>query len=155
MARFLAIRQLPDDKLEARKTQNRSYKFYLYQVEVGLPSSRLRSFDEEEKNQQVREQLNFTYELKDKALFKMVQYKHLMAHTYNRRVKNRQFQVGDLVLWMYAITHPNCKNKLSPKWEGPYKITKVVGPATYELSHLNGKLINHTWHPTKLRKYYV
>ncbi|GAA0155552.1 hypothetical protein LIER_13254 [Lithospermum erythrorhizon] len=103
----------------------------------------------------MREELNFTDELKDKTLFKMVQYKYLMARTYNRGVKNRQFNVGDLVLRMYSITHPNCKNKLSPKWEGPYKITKVVGPATYELSHLNGKSINHTWHATKLRKYYV
>ncbi|GAA0170034.1 hypothetical protein LIER_24384 [Lithospermum erythrorhizon] len=34
-------------------------------------------------------------------------------------------------------------------------VTKVVGLATYELSYLNGKLINHTWHATKLRKYYV
>ncbi|GAA0144001.1 hypothetical protein LIER_35850 [Lithospermum erythrorhizon] len=33
--------------------------------------------------------------------------------------------------------------------------TKVVGPATYELLHVNGEPINHTWHATKLRKYYV
>ncbi|GAA0143842.1 hypothetical protein LIER_04431 [Lithospermum erythrorhizon] len=78
-----------------------------------------------------------------------------MARTYNRRVKKMQFRVGDLVLRMYAITHSNCKNKLSPKWERPYKVTKVVGPATYELLHVNGKPISHTWHATKLRKYYV
>ncbi|GAA0175423.1 hypothetical protein LIER_43998 [Lithospermum erythrorhizon] len=112
-------------------------------MEVGLPSYCKRGFDEEENNLRMREELNFTDELRDKALFKMVQYKHLMARTYKRQVKNRQFKVGDLLLRMYA-------NKLSPKWEGPYKIAKVVGPETYELSHLNGKSINHTWHATIL-----
>ncbi|GAA0144056.1 hypothetical protein LIER_35862 [Lithospermum erythrorhizon] len=87
-------------------------------VEVGFPSYRQKGFDEEENNLRMRGELNFTEELRDKALFKMVQYKHLMARTYNR-------------------------------------IAKVIGPATYELSHLNGKSINHTWHATKLRKYYV
>ncbi|GAA0142605.1 hypothetical protein LIER_03464 [Lithospermum erythrorhizon] len=124
-------------------------------VKVGLPSDRQRGFDEAENSERMKEQLNFTYELRDKALFKMVQYKHLMARCYNTRVKNREFMVGDLVVRMYAIAHPNCKNKLSPKWEGPYKVTKVVGPTTYELSHINGKPINHTWHATKHRKYYV
>ncbi|GAA0173287.1 hypothetical protein LIER_26939 [Lithospermum erythrorhizon] len=124
-------------------------------IEVGLPSYRQTGFDEEENNLRMREELNFTDELRDKPLFRIVQYKHLIVRTYTRRVKNRQFNVGDLVMRMYAITHPNCKNKLSPNWEGPYRITKVVGPAIYELSHLNGKSINHTWHATKLHKYYV
>ncbi|GAA0152096.1 hypothetical protein LIER_37421 [Lithospermum erythrorhizon] len=81
--------------------------------------------------QRMREHLNFTDELRDKALFKMVRYKHLMARSYNRRVNNRQFRVGDLVVRI------------------------VVGPAIYELSQVNGKPINHTWGATKLRKYYV
>ncbi|GAA0154140.1 hypothetical protein LIER_12209 [Lithospermum erythrorhizon] len=97
-------------------------------VEVGVPLYRQRGFDEAEYSPRMREELNFTNELRDKALFK---YKRLMARSYNRIVKNKQFRVGDLVLRMYAITHPNFKNKLSPKWEGPYK------------------------HPTKLRKYYI
>ncbi|GAA0145744.1 hypothetical protein LIER_05868 [Lithospermum erythrorhizon] len=75
--------------------------------------------------------------------------------SYNRRLKNRQFRVGDLVLRMFAIAYLNCKNKLRPKCERPYKVTKVVRPATYELSHVNRKPINHTWHSTKLCKYYI
>ncbi|GAA0152368.1 hypothetical protein LIER_10869 [Lithospermum erythrorhizon] len=124
-------------------------------VEVGLLSYRHRGFDEAENSQLIMEQLNFTNELRDKALFKMVQYKHLMTRSYNRRVKNIQLKVGDLVLRMYEITHPNCKNKLSPKWEGSYKVTKVVGPTTYELSHINRNLINHTWYAIKLHKYFI
>ncbi|GAA0145625.1 hypothetical protein LIER_05778 [Lithospermum erythrorhizon] len=95
-------------------------------VEVGLPSYRQKGFDEGENNQGMKRELNFTDELRDQALFKRFQYKHLMARSYNRRVKNREF-----------------------------KVTKVVGPATYELSHVNGKPISHTWHATKLCKYYI
>ncbi|GAA0167397.1 hypothetical protein LIER_22342 [Lithospermum erythrorhizon] len=86
------------------------------EVEVGLPSYWQRGFDEVENNQRMKEELNFTDELRDKVLFKMVQYKNLMVHSYNRR---------------------------------------VVGPATYELSPVNGKPISHTWHATKLCKYYI
>ncbi|GAA0178000.1 hypothetical protein LIER_29780 [Lithospermum erythrorhizon] len=124
-------------------------------VEMGLSSYRQRGFDEEDNSQRMRQQLNFTNELRDKALLKMVQYKHLMARSYNRRVNNTQFRVGNLVMLMYAITYPNYKNMLSPKWEGTYQVTKVVGPATYESSHVNDNPISHTWHATKLHRYYV
>ncbi|GAA0187275.1 hypothetical protein LIER_34563 [Lithospermum erythrorhizon] len=94
-------------------------------VEVGLPTYRKRVFEEAQNNQRISEHLNFTDELRDTTLYKMVKYKHLMARSYNRRVKS------------------------------PYKVTRVVGPETYELSHTNGKPIPHIWHTTKLRKYYV
>ncbi|GAA0167376.1 hypothetical protein LIER_22321 [Lithospermum erythrorhizon] len=108
-------------------------------VEIGLPSYRHRGIDDAENSQRMREEANFRDELRDNALFKMVQYKHLMAHSYNRRVQNRQFKVGDLVMRLYAV----------------YKVTMVVEPSTYELSHIDGKLIDHTWQATKLRKYHI
>ncbi|GAA0152714.1 hypothetical protein LIER_37544 [Lithospermum erythrorhizon] len=47
------------------------------------------------------------------------------------------------------------KDKLNPKWEGPYKVGRVIGPGTYELEELSGKAIKHTWHEIYLKKYYV
>ncbi|GAA0138814.1 hypothetical protein LIER_34987 [Lithospermum erythrorhizon] len=60
-------------------------------------------------------------------------YKHLMARSYYRSVKGRQFRMGDLVLKLYAVSHPNDVHKLSPKWEEPYRVCHVLGPGTYEL----------------------
>ncbi|GAA0186791.1 hypothetical protein LIER_34079 [Lithospermum erythrorhizon] len=80
--------------------------------------------------------------------------KHLMARTYNRRVKNKQFKVGDLVLRLYSITHPKKKDKLSPKWKGPYRISCMLGPSTYEIKTMNGDAIPCTWHVSYLSKYY-
>ncbi|GAA0164997.1 hypothetical protein LIER_20507 [Lithospermum erythrorhizon] len=127
----------------------------LFPVEARLPTYRLPGFSEEENEQRMREQLNFVDELRDRALYKMKKYKHLMARTYNRRVKNRQFKVGDLVLRLYSITHPRDKDKLSPKWEGPYRISRMIGPGTYELERLNGDMISRIWHASNLVKYYV
>ncbi|GAA0153414.1 hypothetical protein LIER_11658 [Lithospermum erythrorhizon] len=52
-------------------------------------------------------------------------------------------------------SQPKNKNKLNPKWEGPYRVRKVIGPGTYRLEELSGKEIDHTWHGVYLKKYYV
>ncbi|GAA0161512.1 hypothetical protein LIER_17810 [Lithospermum erythrorhizon] len=124
-------------------------------AEAGLPTYCQLGFIEEGNEQRMKEQLNFLDELCDQALYKMQKYKYLMAHTYNRRVKNKQFKVGDLVLRLFSITHPKDKDKLSPKWEGPYRVSKRIGPGTYELEKMNGDPIPRLWHPSNLTKYYV
>ncbi|GAA0167469.1 hypothetical protein LIER_22397 [Lithospermum erythrorhizon] len=78
-----------------------------------------------------------------------------MARTYNRPVKNKQFKVGDLVLRLYSVTHPKTKDKLSPKWEGPYRISHILGLGTFEHETMNGEVIHRTWHASNLAKYYV
>ncbi|GAA0143266.1 hypothetical protein LIER_03991 [Lithospermum erythrorhizon] len=70
------------------------------------------------------------------------------------------------VLWSYKTTPSNAadetpfrkpkkQDKLNPKWEGPYKIRRVIGPGTYELEELSGKSIKHIWHGIYLKRYYT
>ncbi|GAA0141457.1 hypothetical protein LIER_02594 [Lithospermum erythrorhizon] len=99
-------------------------------AEVGLPTSRQRGFDEVQNSHALKERLNFIDELRDKVVFTKQKYKHLMVRSYNHRVKGRQFHVGDLVLKLYSASHPKDVNKLSPKWEGPYRISRILGPGT-------------------------
>ncbi|GAA0163642.1 hypothetical protein LIER_19456 [Lithospermum erythrorhizon] len=112
-------------------------------------------FEEGKNDQQLKEYLNFVDELRDEALYKTLKYKELMARTYNRRVKNRQFCIGDLVLQLCSASQPKEQSKLSPKWEGPYRVKKVIRPSTYELEVLDGKVVPRTWHTSKLCRYYV
>ncbi|GAA0151360.1 hypothetical protein LIER_10095 [Lithospermum erythrorhizon] len=56
---------------------------------------------------------------------------------------------------LFYASHPKEQSKLSPKWEGPYRIKRTLAPGTYELKDLDGKLISRTWHASKLCKYYV
>ncbi|GAA0173111.1 hypothetical protein LIER_26796 [Lithospermum erythrorhizon] len=124
-------------------------------VEVGLPTYRQIGFDERMNHQRLREQLDFIKERRDQALYENLQYKQLMARTYNRRVKNRQFRVGDLVLRLLSASQPREQGKLSPKWEGPYRVKRVMGASTHELEDLDGKVVPRTWHASKMCRYYV
>ena len=55
----------------------------------------------------------------------------------NRKHKDHQFQVGDLVL-VSARHHPRTqirgKHKLAPKASGPFLITEAIGPRTFKLN---------------------
>ena len=49
------------------------------------------------------------------------------ARAYNKRVKEKSFQVGDLV-WKMILPIGSKSNKFgkwSPNWEGPYRIEEV------------------------------
>ena len=53
-----------------------------------------------------------------------------VARAYNKKVKSKYFQVGELV-WKTILPLGIRRNKFgkwSPSWEGPYKIVKVKGP---------------------------
>ncbi|GAA0169862.1 hypothetical protein LIER_40844 [Lithospermum erythrorhizon] len=63
--------------------------------------------------------------------------------------------VADFLLRLFFESHPKEQRKLSPKWEGSYRIKRILGPGTYELEDLDGKRISRTWHASKVCKYYV
>ncbi|KAK2997864.1 hypothetical protein RJ639_025562 [Escallonia herrerae] len=43
---------------------------------------------------------------------------------------------------------------LSPNWEGPYRVIKVLKPGAYTLGTLSGEPIPRTWNAKNLQKYY-
>ncbi|KAK3019219.1 hypothetical protein RJ639_004873 [Escallonia herrerae] len=62
---------------------------------------------------------------------------------------------GDLVLRKLGFSDPKAAvGKLSPNWEGPYKISKVLRPGAYSLETLSGEAIPRTWNADNLRRYY-
>ncbi|GAA0153551.1 hypothetical protein LIER_11763 [Lithospermum erythrorhizon] len=81
----------------------------------------------------MRELLDFVDEGRDRVVVKMQKYKHAVNKFYNRIVKNRQFVTGDLVLRMFKASRAKDVNKLNPKWEGPYRVKKIVELGTYIL----------------------
>lgn len=78
-----------------------------------------------------------------------------MAKHYNTHVKSRYFNVGDLVLKKVTITTKDpTQGKLSPNWEGPYKVVNCFIRETYHLETLNGRKPHHPWNAEHLKKYY-
>ena len=65
------------------------------------------------------------------ALSRSAIYQQSLRRYYNRKVKPRSFQEGDLVLWLIQRTAG--QHKLSAPWEGPFIISKVLGNGSYYL----------------------
>ena len=64
--------------------------------------------------------------------------------------------MGDLVLRNCEASRPaGERKKLTPNWERPYQIHKVLGYGAYKLAELNGLPISRTWNAVHLKKYYL
>ncbi|KAL0462227.1 UNVERIFIED_CONTAM: hypothetical protein Slati_0110300 [Sesamum latifolium] len=91
-------------------------------------------FSEGHNNELLKENLDLLEELREKAFLRVQRYKNIMINAYNKRVKARNFQVGNLVLRREDALKP--VGKLDSTWEGPYKITSVIGRGVYRLEDL-------------------
>jgi len=73
-----------------------------------------------------------------KALEMLTRQKDRVAKAYNKKVKNKTFNVGDLV-WKVILPmdrKDRVLGKWSPNWEGPFKITQVFSNGAYEIKEL-------------------
>ena len=53
----------------------------------------------------------------------MTKYKGAMARYYNKKLKVRRFNIGNLVIRKVSqATKDPSQGKLGPAWEGPYKV---------------------------------
>ena len=79
-----------------------------------------------------------------------------VARAYNKRVRAKSFQVGELV-WKTILplgTKSNKFGKWSPSWEGPYKIIKVIFGNSYMVETLQEECLPRALNGRYLKKYY-
>ncbi|GKV04724.1 hypothetical protein SLEP1_g16838 [Rubroshorea leprosula] len=74
-------------------------------VEVGLPSARSDCHDDHNNGQLLRENLDLVEEVRELARIRNMAHQSRVAKFYNKRVRARQFQVGDLVLRKAGLTN--------------------------------------------------
>jgi hypothetical protein len=86
------------------------------------------------------------------ALLHSSRYQQSLRRYHARRVRSRYFQVGDLVLRQRQDAR-GC-HKLTPPWEGPFIIAKILKPGTYKLANDQGKVYNNAWNIQQLRRFY-
>jgi hypothetical protein len=65
-------------------------------------------------------------------------YLQVLRHYQARKIRRRDFNEGDLVLRL-------CQYKLSPPWEGPYVVVKVLKPGMYKLANEDGEELTNAW----------
>uniref|UniRef100_A0A2N9H9Y5 Uncharacterized protein n=1 Tax=Fagus sylvatica TaxID=28930 RepID=A0A2N9H9Y5_FAGSY len=124
-------------------------------VEIGLTTWRTNHYDEESNDVQLRSNLDLVDEVRDQAEARTRVYQQRMARYYDRRVKHREFKIGDLVLRKVTLaTKDPTQGKLGPTWEGPYRVVKFHRRGTYHLEKLDGDALPHPWNAEHLKKYY-
>ncbi|KAK3027684.1 hypothetical protein RJ639_041394 [Escallonia herrerae] len=124
----------------------------LIPVEIGLPYLCLLTYDPNMNDEALRCNLDLLDEQRDRAQLRLAAYQQRVARYHDRRIRPLAFCIGDLVLRRVAASNPHdAIGKLSPNWEGPYRVTKYGGPRSYHLEHLDGKSIPRTWNATNLR----
>ncbi|RDX65933.1 Retrovirus-related Pol polyprotein from transposon 17.6, partial [Mucuna pruriens] len=121
-------------------------------VEIGEPSARTEFFEPEANETELRANLDMVQEVREAAHIREFAIKARVAKLYNQRVIPRKFGPRDLVL--RRIVHKAESNKLTPKWEGPFRVKKEVGKGAYKLETLKGKEVPRTWNAASLRMYY-
>jgi hypothetical protein len=84
-------------------------------VEIRLTAWRTNHYDESSNDSQLRTNLDLLDEVRDQAEAKTRAYQQRMARYYDRRVKHREFKVGDLVLRKVTLaTKDPTQGKLGP-----------------------------------------
>ncbi|KAL0722739.1 hypothetical protein Bca4012_037338 [Brassica carinata] len=90
-------------------------------------------------------------ETRDQGLLCIQNYQHQIECYYNKRVKSRPLELGDLVLRkVFENTKEWKAGKLGANREGPYKITEVVKPGVYRLQTLTGDAVPRAWNAKHL-----
>ncbi|RRT35065.1 hypothetical protein B296_00057118 [Ensete ventricosum] len=124
--------------------------------EVIFSILRIKNFTIETSKAGLKKNLNMLEERRAKAHLKTLHYQRAIARLNNRRIWPRPIGTGDLVLRRVEVSDPGCtRGKLAPRWEGPYRVTRVIRDGTYILSTMKGKELPQTWHVSNLKKFYV
>ncbi|XP_057739852.1 uncharacterized protein LOC130956943 [Arachis stenosperma] len=100
-------------------------------------------------------ELDLIEEIRDIAAIRHRALQQQLTRRYSKRVFPRDFQTGDLVLRKTEqARRPSTHGKLAATWDGPYRISEVLGKGAYKLEHLDGDKISNTWNVQSLKKYY-
>jgi len=124
-------------RTQPSKAIGQSPFFLVYGSEAVLPvdmifgAPRVQHYDEGDIEQQRRLDIDTAQEARLAALRHNAIYLQGISRYHDKHVQARSFQVGDLILW--RIQNPTGLRKLSSPWEGPFIVSKVVGPDTYHL----------------------
>ncbi|XP_045797600.1 uncharacterized protein LOC123891746 [Trifolium pratense] len=90
-----------------------------------------------------------------RALDTLSMQKERVAKAYNKKVKSKTFEVGNLV-WKVILPmdkKDRVLGKWSPNWEGPFKIIQVFSNGAYEIEELTSEKRTLNINGKYLKKY--
>ena len=123
-------------------------------TKIGMPTVRTDVPEQGNTNLMVKD-LDTLDELRESAVIRIASYQRRLANSYNKRVKPRTFQLGNLVLRrVFENTAEPNAGKFEPNWEGPYLVIRAGQSGSYTLNKLDGTLVPRMWNTTYLKRYY-
>jgi transposase InsO family protein len=147
------LQELPAVVSSLRTTPSRATGFtpffLVYGAEVVLPtdleygSPKVGGYDEDTNQRAPEDSLDQLDEARTVALMHSARYQQVLRRYQARKIRRRDFNIGDLVLRLRQDNR-GC-HKLSPQWEGPYVVVKVLKPDTYELANEDGEKLTNAW----------
>jgi hypothetical protein len=156
------MKELPSVVWSLRTTPSRatgfSPFFLVYGAEAILPtdleygSPRTRAYDDRSNQTSREDSLDQLEEARDMALLHSARYQQSLRRYHARGVRSRDLQVGDLVLRLRQDARG--RHKLTPPWEGPFIIAKILKPGTYKLANNQGEVYSNAWNIRQLRRFY-
>ena len=81
-------------------------------------------------------------------------YRKRIARFYQKRVLERKFQIGELVLKRIMVKASGPRSKLQENWEGPFVIKEAYPGNAYTLIDSEGYELPYLWNGIFLKKFY-
>ena len=156
------IKELPNAlwglRTQPTKPTGQSPYFLIYGSEDILPadvmwrSPVVDQYDEGVADETRQINIDSLEEARYAALVQSARYLEGIRRYHDRNIKERSFNVGDLVLC--RIQNTAGLHKLNSPWEGPYTVAKVTGYGSYRLQTLDGEDIDNSWNIEQLCRFY-
>ena len=123
-------------------------------TKIGMPTLRT-EIPEKANAEAVTKDLDMTDELHEATAVRITSYQQRLKNLYNRRVKPRTFQEGDMVLRRIFENMANpADGKFQSNWDGPYTIVRVGAARSSALIKLDGTPVPRMWNVMHLKRYY-
>ena len=89
----------------------------------------MKAFDHDRAEEAQQDAVDLLEEAREMTIIRSARYQQTLRRYHERKIRGRILEVSDLVLQRTQSTKE--KHKLSPPWEGPYTVTKVIRQGTY------------------------
>jgi hypothetical protein len=110
------------------------------------------AFNEIRQEDLIKDRLLQLEEARCQAALHATRFQQGLRHYHSRHVRARTLEVGNLVL--RRILSCEGLHKLSPIWEGPFKVTHITRPGSARLETAEGVPVGNPWNIGNQRKFY-
>jgi hypothetical protein len=124
--------------------------YLAHRLRIWLPKDK--GYDDRNNQTSREDSLDQLEEARNMTLLHSARYQQSLRRYHARGIRSRDLRVGDLVLRLRQDARG--RHKLTPPWEGPFIIAKILKPGTYKLANSQGEVYSNAWNIRQLRRFY-